>query len=194
MSRPQCSVYIATSVDGFIARPDGGLDWLDRVQVEGEDYGYAEFFGSIDAIVFGRSTWEVARGFEPWPYAGRRCIVLTHRELDASHGEERHHGDLEPLLERLHGEGVRRVYVDGGQVIRHFLAGGLVDDLTLSIVPVLLGEGIPLFASGGPGLDLRLLESRAFPSGLVQLRYARASSTGNLVPSARPSDHGANAG
>lgn len=170
MQRPQCSVYIAVSVDGFIARPDGGLDWLDRVQVEGEDYGYAEFASSIDAIVMGRGTWDAVQKFDPWPYAGKRMVVLTRRPLDARHGEEAWSGEIAPLVERLHREGVRRIYVDGGQVIRQFLGARLVDDLTLSTIPVILGKGLPLFGEL-PEVGLRLVESRSFSSGLVRSRY-----------------------
>lgn len=170
MARPQCSVYIATSLDGFIARPDGAVDWLNPMHQDGEDYGYRRFFDSIDAIVFGRNTYDLALGFDPWPYAGKRCVVLTHRPLDARHGEEPYHGPLAALVERLGKEGVRRAYIDGGAVIRQFLAEGLIDDMTLSIVPVLLGEGLPLFR-GGAERWLRLVESRAFPSGLVQIEY-----------------------
>lgn len=170
MARPQCSVYIATSLDGFIARPDGAVDWLNPMHKDGEDYGYPTFFGSIDAIVFGRKTYDVALGFDPWPYAGKRCVVLTRRPLEPRHGEERYDGPLADLVERLGQEGVRRAYIDGGEVIRQFLAEGLIDDITLSIVPVLLGEGLPLFR-GGAERWLRFVESRAFPSGLVQIEY-----------------------
>jgi len=170
MPHPQCSVFIAASLDGFIARPDGAIDWLGPMARPGEDYGYQRFFDSIDAIVFGRKTYETALGFDAWPYAGKRCVVLTHRPLEARHGEERHEGVLDVLVDRLGAEGVRRAYIDGGEVIRQFLAAGLIDDLTISIVPVLLGEGLPLFG-GGAERWLRLVESRAFPSGLVQVEY-----------------------
>lgn len=171
-ARPQCSVFIAASLDGYIARPDGGLDWLARVHAEGEDYGYAEFFAGVDALVVGRNTYDTVLGFEPWPWAGKRCVVLTTRPATARHGEEFFAGEPGPLLERLAREGVRRVYVDGGAVIRGFLAAGLVDDLTLSVIPVVLGAGIRLFEGGGPELGLTLAECRAWPAtGLVRLRY-----------------------
>lgn len=169
--RPQFSVFIATSLDGYIARPDGGIDWLRAVERPGEDYGYQAFARSIDAIVMGRNTYEVALGFPEWPYAGKRLIVLTHRPAIARHGEEFCSTLLPELGERLAQEGVRRVYVDGGEVIRQFLVARLIDDLTVSIIPVLLGSGIPLFGSGAPEHALSLLESRSYPSGLVQLRY-----------------------
>ena len=173
MARPRVAVYIATSVDGFIAREDGSLDWLERVQAAGEDYGYGAFMDAVGALVLGRATWDTVVGFGEWPYAGKRVVVLTHRPLDASHGEEVHAGALAPLLDRLGAEGVGRVYLDGGVAIRHGLAEGLVDELTLSVVPVVLGGGRALFGPGLPTLDLRCVEARRFPSGLVQSRYER---------------------
>lgn len=170
MDRPRCSVYIAASVDGYIARPDGGLDWLAPMMVPGEDYGYHAFFATIDALVMGRKTYEVALGFPEWPYAGKRVVVLTHRPIDPRHGEERYDGPLGALAEDLGKAGVQRVYVDGGDVIRQFLDAGLVDDLTLSIIPVILGDGIPLFRAGRERW-LQIEESRSFATGLVQNVY-----------------------
>jgi len=168
-ARPQCSVYIAASLDGFIARPDGGLDWLSAVERPGEDYGYKAFFDSVDVLVMGRKTYDVALGFNPWPYGKKRCIVVTHAPPAAKLGETFHSGPLSSLMDQLSREGVRRIYVDGGALIRSFLAEGLVDDVTLSVIPVLLGAGLPLF--GGAERRLTLVSSRPFPSGLVQLRY-----------------------
>jgi dihydrofolate reductase len=169
--RPRCSVFIAVSVDGYIARSDGAIDWLTAVQQEGEDYGYQQFFDSVDALVVGRKTYDFARGLEPWPYAGKRCIVFTHRPVTARDREERFAGSPESLVEQLGRDGVRRVYVDGGQVIRQFLAAKLIDDLTVSVVPVVLGSGIPLFASDGPEQRLTLAEARSWPTGRAQLCY-----------------------
>jgi dihydrofolate reductase len=173
MSRPRCSVFIATSLDGFIARPDGTFDFLSIVEQPDEDYGFAEFFATVDALVIGRNTYETALGFPEWPYAGKRCIVLTHRETPSLHGEQFFAGAASGLVEQLALVGVQRVYVDGGAVIRDFLAAGLIDDLTLSIVPVLLGKGIPLFGAEVPELRLQLESSQQYPSGLVQLHYLR---------------------
>ena len=172
--RPRFSVFIAVSVDGYIARSDGSIDWLAAVEQKGEDYGYKQFFDGVDALVVGRKTYEVALGFEPWPYAGKRCIVLTHRPPAPRHGEEFFGGGLDALVEVLGAGGVRRAYVDGGAVIRQFLAARLVDDLTLSIVPVVLGEGISLFSGGLPEQKLVLEEARSWPTGLTQLRYRLA--------------------
>jgi dihydrofolate reductase len=176
MLRPRCSVFIATSLDGFIARQDGTLDFLSIVEQPGEDYGFAEFFGSVDALVIGRNTYETALGFPEWPYAGKRCFVLTHRETPSQHGEQFFAGAAAGLVDQLAVGGAQRLYVDGGAVIREFLQADLIDDLTLSIVPVLLGSGIRLFGGEVPEQRLTLESSRSYPAGLVQLRYARRAS------------------
>jgi dihydrofolate reductase len=171
MPTPSCLVYIATSVDGFIARPDGALDWLKRVEVPGEDYGYQRFFDSIDCLVVGRGTYDVVCGFDAWPYGGKRCVVMTRRPVSVKKAnEELYAGEPAALVARLGAEGVKRVYVDGGVVIGQFLAAGLIEELTISQIPVLLGRGLPLFTAGVEQ-DLTLLESRSFPSGLVQSRW-----------------------
>ncbi len=170
-ARPQCSVYIATSVDGYIARLDGSLDWLARVEAEGEDYGYASFFAGVDVLVIGRNTYDTVLGFGQWPYAGKRCVVLTNRPAAPRDGVEFVAGEPGPLLERLAQEDARHVYVDGGAVIQQFLAARRIDALTLSVIPIVLGSGIRLFAGGEPELDLKLVECRSWPTGLVQLRY-----------------------
>src|SRR5882757_8229591 len=137
--RPRCSVFIAASLDGYIARADGGIDWLSVVERAGEDYGYTEFLGGVDTLVMGRRTYDTVLGFDEWPFAGKRCIVLTHaRPTSPRADEEFASGAPAALLEQLGRQGVRRVYVDGGAVIRQFLSAGLVDDLTLSVIPVLL--------------------------------------------------------
>lgn len=173
MQRPRCSVFIATSLDGYIARPDGTFDFLTLVERPNEDYGFADFFGSVDALVIGRNTYETALAFPDWPYAGKRCVVLTHREAPSVHGEQFFAGAPGALVEQLGLSGAQRLYVDGGAVIRQFLADGLIDDLTLSIVPVLLGQGVALFGAEVPEQRLVLENSKSYESGLVQLRYAR---------------------
>jgi len=172
MTRPRCSAFLAMSVDGFIARPDGRLDWLDAVQAPGEDYGYAVFFAAVDTVVVGRSTWRVVLGFETWPYSGKKVVVLTHRPEVAIHGELLLAGAPEEVVARLERDGARHLYVDGGAVVSQFLAAGLLDDLTISVVPAVLGQGVRLFQGALPERALRLESSRDFPSGLVQLRYA----------------------
>lgn len=171
MARPQCSVYIAASLDGFIARPSGAIDWLSIVERPGEDYGWKAFFDSVDTLLMGRKTYETALGFNAWPYAGKRCVVLTHEAPSSRHGEAFYRGDLTELVDRLGKEGARRVYVDGGTVIAQLLAAQLIDDVTVSVIPILLGEGVPLSPKMGGDVRLALTDHRAFESGLVQLRY-----------------------
>ena len=172
MSRARCFVFVGVSLDGFLAGPGDELDWLKPF--EGEEHGYAEFFASVDTLVVGRRTYDVVRDFEAWPYAGKRCVVLTHRPIQALHGEEVSAEAPEALIARLSAEGARNIYVDGGIVIRSFLAAGLVDEMTVTVVPMILGSGVPLFTQGGRTRALSLIESRAFPRGLVRLRYAPA--------------------
>jgi dihydrofolate reductase len=172
MSRPRASVFLAASLDGFIARPDGGIDWLGIVERPGEDYGNEAFCDSVDTIVMGRKTYDVVLGFEPWPYVRMRCVVITSDTTRKSrHGEEFYSGELAVLFERLAVEGAKHVYVDGGVLIARALAEGLVDEITVSVLPIVLGQGTPLAPSIGRDVPLELLDCRAFESGLVQLRY-----------------------
>ncbi len=163
--------FLAVSVDGFIARPGGDLDWLKQVEVEGEDYGYAKFAADKDTLLLGRNTWDKVLAFPQWPYEGKRVVVLSHRRVDATHGETSLQGTVKEVAAQLEAQGATQVYVDGGVVVRQFLAAGLLSELTLSIVPVVLGVGIPLFGPGARQVPLRLLESKSYPSGLVQVRY-----------------------
>jgi dihydrofolate reductase len=167
----QCSVYIALSLDGFIARRDGGTDWLRAVERVGEDYGYQRFFDSVDTLVIGRNTYDLALGFDAWPYAGKRCIVLTHGGITPRHGEESFSGPASELGLRLAREGAKRVYVDGGGVIQQFVTADLVSDVTVSILPILLGDGVRLFAGTGNEVPLTWLRTSSFESGLVQIEY-----------------------
>jgi dihydrofolate reductase len=171
----RCSVFIAVSLDGYIARPDGGIDWLGIVEVPGEDYGYQAFMHSVDTLVIGRKTYELALRFPQWPYAGKRCVVLSSARVLPAHGESFFAGTPEELVGKLDAEGSKHVYVDGGAVIQQFIAGGLLTDLTVSIIPVLLGAGIRLFGEHERDVRLDLVSSRTFESGLVQLRYRLGS-------------------
>ena len=173
VARPTVCIYIAVSLDGCIARADGSIDWLDAMQLPGEDYGYAEFFAAIDTIVLGRATSDRVLTFGDWPFAGRKVVVLTHRPLASKHGERGHDGALVPLLRSLAAAGARRVYLDGGEAIRQGLRDDLVDEMTLSTVPILLGDGRPLFDRGLPESGWTLLSTRGFASGLVQSSYRR---------------------
>lgn len=172
MSTPSCFVFIATSVDGFIARKDGGIDWLKLVERPGEDYGFQAFFDTIDTLVIGRGTYDIVRAFDSWPYPGKRVVVMTHRPLVPIANETFFDGEPAALVAQLGAEGVKRIYVDGGKVISQFLDAGLIEQLTISQVPVLLGSGLPLFSSGVEQ-RLTLVESRTFASGLVRTTWRK---------------------
>lgn len=184
-SRPRCSVFVAASVDGFIARRDGAIDWLDALNARvppGEDCGYAAFFSTVDAIVMGRGTLEKVASFPAWPYGEVPVVVLSTTLAASPPGVPSTvtvtREPPEAVVARLGAAGRRRVYVDGGATLRSFLAAGLVDDLTVTTVPVLLGDGLPLFGPCGPGASLVLESSRSWPFGFVQSTWRVARPAG----------------
>ncbi len=169
------SVFVGVSVDGFLARSNGDLDFLPGGG--GEDRGYDAFFASVDAVVIGRKTFETVLGFGTWPYGPKPVVVLSGRSLDLSlptaHGGvvERMAGSPAEIVARLSERGLEHLYVDGGVTIRGFLREGLIRRLVITRVPVLIGEGIPLFGSLPRDVPLRHVATRSFPSGLVQTEY-----------------------
>jgi dihydrofolate reductase len=167
--RPQFSVFIAASLDGFIARRDGSIDWLSIHALDKEPNGYDEFIGSVDAIVIGRGTYDTVLGFRDWVYGNKRVIVLTRGTYESRHGEEFYSGEPHGLLPRV--ADCRRVYVDGGNVISQFFAADLIDDVTVGILPIVLGGGIRLFPGGEGEHRLVLERHHAYHSGMVQLQY-----------------------
>ena len=175
---PLVRAFIAQSLDGYIARPDGGLDWLPPSDA-GYDYGYDALLASVDVVVLGRSTFETVRDFDPWPYGHRAVFVLSTRLRDEDlpislrDRVQVHPGPPRDLLALLSTQGYRSVYVDGGRTIQSFLRDQLLDELHLFLVPVLLGAGIPLFGPLPADVPLRLMEVRSWPSGMVGVRYGR---------------------
>jgi len=167
------SVFIGTSVDGFIARPNGDLDFLP--EGGGEPHGYNEFIASVDAIVIGRKTFETVLAFEAWPYGDKRVVVLSSRPLDLSavHGGvvEQMAGPPAEIVSQLAAHGIKHLYIDGGLTIQRFLREGAIQRLIITRVPVLIGEGIPLFDSLPRDIRLRHVATRHYPSGLVQSEY-----------------------
>jgi dihydrofolate reductase len=170
-NRPKISVYIAMSIDGYIARKDGSLDWLDRVGGFDEDYGFQKLLNSIDAVILGRNTYDVAASVLDWPYKGKKIIVLSNSLQKVRDEAELFRGDLTQLVSQLHEDGIKHIWVDGGVTISQFLDLQLVDWMTLSVIPVILGEGMPLFSVIGKEIPCRLVSSEAYPSGLAQLNY-----------------------
>jgi dihydrofolate reductase len=167
------SVFVGTSVDGFIARTNGALDWLPADG--GEPHGYAELMASIDALVIGSKTFETVLGFDPWPYGDKRVVVLSSRPVDLSKAVgvvvEQMAGSPAQIVSRLAASGAHHLYVDGGITIQRFLRAGLVDRLTITRVPVLIGDGIPLFGALPHDIRLRHVASQHYPSGLVVSEY-----------------------
>lgn len=169
-------VFIATSLDGYIARPDGDIDWLLQRDDPDEDHGYSDFIADKDMIVMGRGSYEKVATFDPWPY-DRPVLVLSSQLAnapvpDALKGKVRFSAwTPAQAMEALARDNVRRIYVDGGQLVQSFLRDGLIDDIVVTTVPVLIGAGRPLFGALSRDVDLKLVSSRSFPSGLVQSTY-----------------------
>jgi dihydrofolate reductase len=167
------SVFVGTSLDGYIARADGALDFLPAGG--GEPHGYEEFMATVDALVIGRKTYETVLTFREWPYGKKPVFVLSHHDIPLPPPEtvvERLSGDPVEIASRLRGRGIRHVYVDGGRTIQAFLRAGLVQRVVITRVPVLIGDGIPLFGPLAGDVHLRHIATRSFPSGLVQSEYA----------------------
>jgi dihydrofolate reductase len=172
------SVFIASSLDGFIAGPGDDMSWLP--QSSGEDYGFDAYMAATAALLMGRSTYDVVAGFEGWPYGDTPVFVATTRPLEPAAPTVRAvAGEPAALLAALGAAGIAGgVYVDGGTLIRQFLDAGLIDEATITVIPVILGAGAPLFAGAARRRELELLAATPFPSGLVQLRYRMVSSSG----------------
>jgi dihydrofolate reductase len=173
----KCSVFIGTSLDGFIARKNGEIDWLtDDGQADGsEDYGYKEFFASVDTMVMGRNTYELALTFPEWPYTGKKVMILSSGSptIPKKLAEDVTvtSGPLPELIQRLLEKGARHVYVDGGKTIQGFLAAGLIHEMTITRLPILIGDGIPLFGPLNHDVKLEHLQTKTYENGFVQTKY-----------------------
>lgn len=174
----QCSIFVGVSMDGFIARPNGDLDWLmGEGGGDASEYGYNEFIAGIDAIVMGRKTFEKALTFEQWYYGTKRVVVLSSRPLDLSTAQarggvvEQMAGSPTEIVSKLAASGAQHLYVDGGITIQQFLRAGLIHRLIISRLPVLIGEGIPLFGSVPRDIQLSHIATRTYPGGMVQSEY-----------------------
>jgi dihydrofolate reductase len=170
------SIFIGTSVDGFIARPNGDLDFLPPGG--GEPHGYNEFIATVDAIVIGRKTFETVLAMAVWPYGDKRVVVLSSRPIDTSKAGgvvEQMAGPPAEIVSHLAASGARHLYVDGGITIQGFLRAGLVQRLIITRVPVLIGDGVPLFGTLARDVRLHHVNTRHYPSGLVQSEYEVAA-------------------
>jgi len=160
-------------VDGFIARLDGTFDFLGGDDVE--PHGYEEFFATVDAVVMGRNTFEVVAGFGSWPYQQKRVVVLSSRPVDLSPGRgaklEQMSGEPADIVAKLAATGAHHLYVDGGITVQRFLNAGLVDRITVTRVPVLIGSGIPLFGAVPRDISLRHIATSTYRGGLVKSEF-----------------------
>ena len=168
----KASIFIGTSLDGFIARTDGALDFLPPGG--GEPHGYDEFMATVDALVIGRNTYDTVLTFDAWPYSGKPVFVLSTRTLTPAPAGaimERLSGPPAQIVSHLTVRGIRHIYVDGGITIQGFLRAGLIQRLTITRVPVLIGSGIPLFGTLPHDIALKHIATRHYASGLVQSEY-----------------------
>lgn len=166
-------LFIAMSLDGYIAKPDGDISFLDEMNQEGEDYGYSAFIETVDAVILGRKTYDkiLSMGVES-PYGERDVYVVTRTPRENSGKTTFYSGDLKELVTTLKSKPGKNIYCDGGaEIIDQLLHGNLIDEMTVSVIPVLLGEGIRLFRGNFQEKKLKLTESKSFEKGLVQLHY-----------------------
>jgi dihydrofolate reductase len=172
----KASVFIGTSLDGFIARSNGDFDFLPPGG--GEPHGYDEFMATVDALVIGRKTFDTVLAFNNWPYGEKPVFVLSTRALDATPPEavvERMSGAPAEIVSQLAARGIQHIYVDGGVTIQRFLQAGLIQRLIITRVPVLIGAGIPLFGPVQRDIRLTHVATRQYASGLVQSEYVVAA-------------------
>ena len=175
--KSKCSVYIAASVDGYIARPDGSIDWLERPEyavTNLQGLTYDAFITGIDALVMGRKSYEMVLTFAEWPYTVPVVVLSRHAVTIPAVLQDKvqwMQGEPQDIIDALAAEDKYHLYIDGGYTIQQFLRVGLIDEMTITRIPILLGDGIPLFAPSGMELSLSLVEAVSSPNGFVQERY-----------------------
>ena len=171
------SVYIATSLDGFIARENGDLDWLPGSdgKSDDEDYGFHEFMDSVDVLVMGRKSYEMVLSFGKWPYGSKRVVVLSSKLIripdDLAETVESRSCAPAELVKDLIKTVAKHLYIDGGKTIQGFLNAGLIQEIIITRIPTLIGSGIPLFGPLNKDRKLGHIETRSFANGFVQSRY-----------------------
>lgn len=184
MRTVKLSVFCGVSVDGFLARPNHALDFLEAGGQE--SHGYDAFYASVDVIVIGRRTFEVVLGFGTWPYGKKQVVVLSSGKLDFSGIKggvvEQMSGEPAEIAKKLEARGFKHAYIDGGITIQRFLAAGCIDQMVITRVPVLIGAGIPLFGSVPHDILLRHVATRSYKGGLVQSEYEVEAQKGRKKP------------
>lgn len=181
------SVFCGVSVDGFLARPNHALDFLDAGGQE--SHGFEEFYKSVDVLVIGRRTYEVVLTFGDWPYGKKPVIVLSSHPLDFSKVKggivEQMTGEPVEIVKQIKSRGFKHAYIDGGVTIQRFLASGCIDRLVITRVPVLIGAGIPLFGAVPHDIRLRHVATRCYKGGLVQSEYEPDNTSLETMPRAK---------
>jgi dihydrofolate reductase len=181
----KCSVFIATSVDGYIATPDGGVEWLENAgnpdadMGENADMGWNDYISSIDCMIMGRKCMEKISSFnmtpEQWPYGDIRIVVLSNTLKEPSdnlqENVEMYSGEIPALISQLEADGFHHAYIDGGTTITNFINLELIDEMTITRAPVVLGEGLPLFGKTNTHITLENAQAISYPNGFVQVRY-----------------------
>lgn len=167
-------VYIAASLDGYIAKPGDDLSFLGTVQKEGEDYGYGQFVSGVDTVIVGRKTYDwVMNAVPEFPHADKETYVVTRQPREAIGNTRFYSGSLKELVQQLKSVPGKNIFVDGGAaLVNAMLQEDLVDELIVSVVPVMVGEGVRLFKEGIPERQWKHLSTRSFDTGLVQSHYA----------------------
>ncbi len=168
-------LYIASSLDGYIAKPDDDLTFLEKVRKEGEDYGYSDFIETVDTVIMGRKTYDwVMKQVDEFPHADKETYIITRMKRPSFGKTIFFNGKLQELVVNLKNQPGKNIFCDGGaEIANQLFELGLIDEFILSIIPVLLGNGTRLFKNGRPGQDLKLLSTRQYDSGLVQLHYQK---------------------
>jgi dihydrofolate reductase len=173
MQDPHFVLYIATTLDGYVASTDGSIEWLTSLETHGEDNGYSSFYETIDALVMGSSTYEQVLGFGEWVYAGKPSYVLTSRSLTTERDDVIFMPDIDTVVADIYQRRLHRIWiVGGGKLASLFMTRGLVNEYILSLIPIILGTGISLYQSV-PTQKLTLVQTKAFASGVVELRYEK---------------------
>ena len=177
MHKRKVILYISMSLDGYIATKDDGLDWLSIVEKEGEDYGYEDTHRDTDTYIVGRQTYEVVLKLTGGEFPQAKmydCYVVTRQERPSENGVTFYNGDLEAFVRQLKQKEGGNIYCDGGaQIVKLLMDKNLIDEYIISIIPIILGDGIRLFKGGTPQISLKTMPVKAFDTGLVQLRYVR---------------------
>lgn len=168
-------LYIAASLDGYIAKPDGDIRWLSQVEMPDEDYGYHAFIKTVDTIIMGRKTYDKVLTLVPeYPHLDKKSYIITRTAQSTEGNLVFYTGSLKGLVEELKSKPGKNIYVDGGgEIVNAMLEDGLIDEFIISVIPVLLGGGIRLFNAGWKEQKLQVLDCKGFQSGLIQMHYAR---------------------